>query len=125
MERIPLAELIESELSAAIFGSDKEAIKRISILLSEKIEKVEEVEFEQEETKSDLKVLIELVKQGFEDVNRRFEDVNKRFEDVNRRFDDVNRRFEDINRRFDMMFKFMSIGFTVITILIVVFKFIH
>ncbi|WP_461833648.1 GSKIP domain-containing protein [Desulfothermus sp.] len=118
MERIPLAELIESELSAAIFGSDKQAIKRISILLSEKIEKIEEVELEQEETKSDLKVLIELVKQGFEDVNRRFEDVNRRFEDV-------NSRFEDINRRFDMMFKFMSIGFTVITILIVVFKFIH
>ena len=97
MERMPLAELIESELSAAIFGSDKEAIKRLSILLSEKIEKIEEVELEQEETKSDLKVLIELVKQGFEDVNRRF----------------------------DMMFKFMSIGFTIITILIVVFKFIH
>ncbi|GAB6162714.1 hypothetical protein JCM12298_18740 [Desulfothermus naphthae] len=104
MERMPLAELIESELSAAIFGSDKEAIKRISILLSEKIEKIEEVELEQEETKSDLKVLIELVKQGF---------------------DDVNKRFEDMNRRFDMMFKFMSIGFTIITILIVVFKFIH
>jgi len=111
MERIPLAELIESELSAAIFGSDKQAIKRISILLSEKIEKIEEVELEQEETKSDLKALIELVKQGFEDVNKRFEDVN--------------RRFEDVNKRFDMMFKFMTIGFTVITILIVVFKFIH
>ena len=97
MERMPLAELIESELSAAIFGSDKEAIKRLSILLSEKIEKIEDVEIEQEETKSDLKVLIELVKQGFEEVNRRF----------------------------DMMFKFMSIGFTIITILIVVFKFIH
>jgi len=125
MERMPLAELIESELSAAIFGSDKEAIKRISILLSEKIEKIEEVELEQEETKSDLKVLIELVKQGFEEVNRRFEDINRRFEDVNKRFEDMNSRFEDMNKRFDMMFKFMSIGFTIITILIVVFKFIH
>jgi len=37
----------------------------------------------------------------------------------------MNSRFEDINKRFDMMFKFMSIGFTIITILIVVFKFIH
>ncbi|GAB6888064.1 hypothetical protein JCM13304A_15620 [Desulfothermus okinawensis JCM 13304] len=132
MERGSLAELIQSELSAAILNTDKEAIKRFSILLSEKISKIEEVEYKHEETKSDLKVLIEVVKQGFDDMNRRFDDINKRFDDMNKRFEDINgrfedmnKRFEDINKRFDMMFKFMSLGFTMMTILIVVFKFIH
>ena len=37
----------------------------------------------------------------------------------------MDKRFEDMNTRFDMIFKFMGIGFSAITILIVVFKFIH
>ena len=115
MEQIAFAQLIESELNAAIINSDEEAIKRISLLLSEKLKKVEEFEEVKEETKSDIKMLIEVVKQGFEDVNKRFEDLYRY----------MDKRFEDINKKFEMMFKFMSLGFSVITILIVVFKFIH
>ena len=135
-----ITEFIESELSAAIFNSDKEALKRFSIIVGEKLTKLEEVEKEQEETKSDIKMLIEVVKQGFEDVNKRFEDLysymdkrfedmyrymDKRFEAIDKRFEAIDKRFEDMNKKFEMMFKFMSLGFSVITILIVVFKFIH
>ncbi len=48
------------------------------------------------------------------------EDMNKRFEAVDKRFEELR---EDMNKRFDMMFKFMSIGFAVISLLIIVFKF--
>ena len=98
-----LAELINSELKTAIFNTDEEAIKRFSLLISEKINKIEELESEQETAKSDIRLLIETVRQGFEQVDKRFEDMNKRF---------------------DMMFKFMSLGFSTIAILIVIFKFI-
>ena len=107
MEQMAFAQLIESELSAAILKSDEEAIKRVSLLLSEKLTKIDEIEEAQEETKSDIRILIEVLKQGFENMNRRFEDLQ---------------RYMD--KRFDMMFKFMSLGFSIITILIVVFKFI-
>jgi len=65
-----------------------------------------------------------------EDMNRRFEELikytDKRFEDMQKTMD---KRFEelreDMNKRFEMMFKFMSIGFTVVSLLIIVFKFIR
>ena len=64
------------------------------------------------------------VNQRFEDVNKRFDDVNQRFEDVNKRFEDVNQRFNDMDRRFTMMFAFMNIGFTILILITVIFKFI-
>ena len=151
MEAQLFAELIQRDLKAAVFNSDEEAIERFSLLISDKINKIEEVEKEQETTKSDIRLLIETVKQGFEEVNKRFESIDKRFESVDKRFEDLYRymdkrfeqmqhnmdkrfeamqhnmdkRFEAIDKRFEMMFKFMGLGFTVIALLIVVFKFIH
>jgi len=132
MQQSEFVEILESELSAAILNSDKEAIKRVSLLLNEKISQIENLKKEHEETKSDIKMLIEVVKQGFEHMNKRFEDLQrymeKRFEAVDKRFEDMqkymNRRFEDMNKRFDMMFKFMALGYSIITLLIVIFKFI-
>jgi uncharacterized coiled-coil DUF342 family protein len=59
----------------------------------------------------------------FDDVNRHFEDVNKRFDDVNRRFEDVNKRFDDVNKRFDMQFRFVTIGFTILAIIMSLYRF--
>jgi len=36
----------------------------------------------------------------------------------------MNKRFEDMDKRFSMMFKFMSPGFTMLAIIMVVFEFI-
>ena len=124
-----LSELFYSELKAGVLNSDEDALKRFSLLISEKISKVDYIEEQQENSKSDLRALIETVKVGFEQVNKRFEQVDKRFEQVDKRFEQMDKRFEDLQRsmdkRFDMMFKFMSPGFSIITILIVVFKFMH
>lgn len=113
------AEVIESELSAAIMNKDIEAVKRFSFIISNKIED------EDNEIKSDIKILAEVMKKGFDDINLRFEDMNKRVEDINNRFNDFNLRFEVISKKFNMMFRFMSIGFSVVTILIVIFKFVR
>ena len=59
----------------------------------------------------------------FEAQNQRFDDVNKRFEDVNKRFDDVNKRFDDMNDRFTHMFRFMSLGVTLLALLMTVYNF--
>ena len=135
-----LANLIQSELNAAVINADEEAIKRFSLLISEKIVRIDKVESEQTETKSDLRALIDTVKFGFERMDQRFEAMDQRFEDLQRsmdkrfesmdkRFESMDKRFEDLQRsidkRFDMMFKFMSLGFSIITVLIVVFKFIQ
>ena len=122
MDTMALAELIESELTSAVLNSDREAIKRFSLLISEKIAKIEEIEDIQEETKSDIRILIETVKQGFEEMHRRFEDINKRFEDMNKRFEQVDKRFEDMNKRFEDMLSYLwmvsaaFLGLTAVTI---------
>ena len=59
-------------------------------------------------TKDDFKLLLEFLKDRFNDVNQRFEEIihfaEKRFEDMNRRFEDMRQfseqRFEEINQRF-------------------------
>ena len=75
----------------------------------------------------------ESIDKRFEEVldymNKRFESVDKRFEEVlnymNKRFESVDKRFEDMNKRFSMMFTFMNIGFGIIILLTILFKFIQ
>ena len=89
-------EVLESELNAAIYNEDREALKRFSYLIGENMGRIRDIDRDNSEIKSDVKTIAEVMKRGFEDTNRRF----------------------------DMMFKFMSIGFSIITILIVIFKFV-
>jgi flagellar capping protein FliD len=71
----------------------------------------------------------ESIDKRFESIDKRFESIDKRFEDMynymNKRFEDVNNRFEDMNKRFSMMFTFMNIGFGIIILITVLFKFIQ
>ena len=43
---------------------------------------------------------------------------------IDKRFESVDKRFEDMNKRFAMMFTFMNIGFAILVLLTVLFKFI-
>ena len=69
----------------------------------------------------------EQVDKRFEDMqkymDKRFEAVDKRFESVDKRFESVDKRFEDINERFRLMFWFMGAGFTILSVLLTVFRF--
>ncbi len=85
-------------------------------------------------TKEDIKTLMQIldsrfeaVYQRFESIDRRFESIDRRFESIDQRFEDMYRymdkRFEEINRKFNMMFTFMNIGFGILVLLTVLFKF--
>ena len=64
-------------------------------------------------------------------VNQRFADLNQRLdgfrEDTNRRFDDsrsdVNQRFADLNQRFTTLTWMITVWFSLLTILMIMFKF--
>lgn len=63
----------------------------------------------------------------FESMDKRFEVVQhameKRFDAVDKRFDEQYRfteaRFQDMNRRFNMMFAFITIGFSIVSLVTV------
>ena len=120
-----IAEILEQELEEAVEVKNKKSLHRYIVLLTENIIRRENYEKEQNEIRSDIKALAEIVKQGFERVDKRFEDMQKymdrRFEDMQKHTD---KRFEDMDKRFSMMFKFMSLGFTILAIIMVVFEFI-
>jgi fructose-1,6-bisphosphatase len=77
------AEVIESELNDALENKNREAVRRLSFMISERLTRIEEMEKRQAENKSDIKVLAETMKQGFESVHK---EMDKRFEGMNRRF---------------------------------------
>jgi len=104
-------ELIKSELNDAIFNKNKEAINRLSIIIGEKLEDVDEIKDENEGIKGDI------MKKGFEEQNQRIIELR---EDMNQRVKELR---EDMNKRFSMMFAFMTAGYTIITLLILIFKF--
>jgi len=62
-----------------------------------------------------------------EDMNTRFEAVDKRFEelreDMNTRFEVVDKRFEAVDRRFNSLQWLIGGGFTFLTVVIVLMKF--
>ena len=51
----------------------------------------------------------------------RFEAWDTRYIDLQKQ---ISARFEDVNRRFNMMFAFMTVGFTALTVLVSLYKFI-
>ena len=51
----------------------------------------------------------------------RFEAWDARYIDLQKQ---ISARFEDVNRRFNMMFAFMTVGFTALTVLVSLYKFI-
>ena len=131
-----IADLLEHELESAVEVKDSDSLKRFVRLLTEGA--VGKPEYTREVTllHNDIAALTEAMKRGFdemklrfEQVDKRFEQVDKRFEDMNKRFDDlihqmdkrfeqIDKRFDDVNKRFVMMFSFMTVGFTILALLI-------
>ena len=131
-----IAELLEHELESAVEVKDPGSLKRFVRLLTEGA--VGKPEYTREVTllHNDIAALTEAMKRGFDEMklrfeqvdkrfddlihqmDKRFEQVDKRFEQVDKRFEDVNKRFDDVNKRFVMMFSFMTVGFTILALLI-------
>ena len=130
--------LLEEELKDAILNHSEKAIEKTVLLLIENSEKMDNLEQAVNDTRSDVKVLAEVMKEGFrqidkrfeqvdkrfeeqnqriielrEDMNARFEAVDKRFEQVDKRFEQVDKRFDQIDKRFTMMMWFIGILMTI------------
>ncbi|NOZ61969.1 MAG: hypothetical protein GXO74_09845 [Calditrichaeota bacterium] len=110
-----LAELLERELEGAFEVKDKKSLHRYVKLLTANI--VDKGSYDQNmiEQKSDIRLLAETMKEGFKAIDKRFEDMQRY----------MDKRFEDMNKRFNMMFTFMNIGFGIIILLTILFKFVH
>ena len=141
-----IAEILEQELEEAVEVKNKKSLHRYIVLLTENIVRKENYEKDHNEIKSDIRTLAEIVKQGFERMDKRFEAIDKRFEAVDRRFEAVDKsfediykymdkrfediyrymdkRFEDMNKKLSMMLTFMNLGFGIIILLTILFKFI-
>ena len=70
--------------------------------------------------KGDIRELADAMRAGFRVMEERFAAVDKRFEAVDKRFDDL---IGQMNSRFTMMFIFMSGGFTILTVLLTLYRF--
>jgi len=61
-------------------------------------------------------------------IDKRFEelrsDMDHRFEAIDKRFEAIDKRFDDINKRFSLLTWTITGWFTLLTLLIVLFKFI-
>ena len=60
-----------------------------------------------------------------EEIKQLREDMNKRFEQVDKRFESMEKRFESMERAMSRMFQFMTPGFSVIVVLISLYKFLR
>ena len=67
-----------------------------------------------------LKSQLELMRQGFNQMEKRFEQIDKRFEDMQYNMD---KRFEQVDKRFSQLQWTMGIGFTILAALMGVFNF--
>ncbi|MGB0880454.1 MAG: hypothetical protein ACPGTO_07800 [Polaribacter sp.] len=75
----------------------------------------------------ELKHQRELMQQGFEAIDKRFEDnkfyMEKRFEAVDKQFEAVDKQFESVNKRIYLQTWIIGFGFTIITVLMSLYRF--
>ena len=131
--------MLEEELTEAVEVKDRKSLRRYLNLMVGSIVGRGEYMTDISAIHSDIRVIVETIKEGFQRMDERFEAVNSRFETVDKRFEDmqklmnvrfeaVDKRFEDtqsqMNSRFSMMFAFMTIGFTAIVTLMSIFRFV-
>ena len=137
IEKNKIRSIIRSHKISSLQAKNEEDIINFFYELLAELETAQQ---EKLATKEDIKNLMQLMEKRFEAIDKRFEEMsqnnNKRFEAIDKRFEDLyhymdkrfeafDKRFEDMNKRFNMMFTFMSIGFTIIIVLTVLFKFIQ
>lgn len=135
-----LAEILEGGFGEAVEVKDRKALHRCMVILVESLAKKGEINKQRyeelisaiKEVQSDIEVLAEVMKKGFEDVNHRFEEQNQRIiklrEDMNNRIaelrEDMNARFEDMHKRINFVQWLITGWMTILTAIIVILKFI-
>jgi hypothetical protein len=95
-------DILEHELESAVEVKDKASLHRVVQLIAENTVGKREYSNDIGELKSDVRLIVERMDQGFKRMDERFADMASRFR---------------------MMFTFITIGFTVLTSVIVLIKF--
>ena len=108
-----LASILESELSEAVEVKDSKSLHRYITILLESLAKKAENMSEIGAVRTNIALLAQSMKEGFEASDRRFTDL----------LNHMNARFEDVSKRFNMMLAFMSAGFTLIAVLMSIYAF--
>ena len=111
LQKEKIRQIIQNHKIKALQAKDEEEL--INIFYEAFIEAGNEQE-NKLATKNDIELLVKMMDKRFEAVDKRFEDMQK----------SMDKRFEDVNKRFTMMFTFMNIGFGLIILLTILFKFI-
>src|SRR6056297_1491911 len=118
-----LIESLEHELSDAFEVKDHDSLHRCVLMLTNSM--VTKAEYSQESGRmhEDFRALLTEMQARFDAVDKHFDAVNQRFEDVNRGFEGQNKQGDNMNTRLTHMFRFMSMGFTLLALLMTVYKF--
>lgn len=130
------AEKIHNELGQAFSVVDENALKRASSLLAEHHADALTYLNDRSVMQSELRVLSETMRQFMMFAERRFDQVEKRIDQVDKRIDQVDKRidhieqrfetrFDAIDRRFARLHTLMMSGFSILAILMSLFKFIQ
>lgn len=101
---------IEDEWERAFQVRDERALKRAGALICERFVDRATYTHDVSEIRGDIRVLAEMMKLGFEQIDKRIDQIDKRIdqidkriEQVDRRIDQVDRRIDQIDRRFEML----------------------
>jgi flagellar capping protein FliD len=140
LEKSKLKQIIREHKIASFKEKDEDELVNI---FYEAFTEAGNLQQEKLATKDDIKMLIEMMNKRFEAVDKRFEAVDKRFEAVDRRFEDmykymdkrfeavdkrfeaVDKRFEEMNKRLSRVLALMNLGFGILILLTVLFKFLN
>ena len=97
--------------------------KTMPLTDKEIIERLTRLEEGQKAIEKEQKMFREEMNERFKGIDKRFEAIDKRFEDINKRFEDMDKRFEQMDKRFNILTWIISGWMTLLTGLIVLFKF--
>jgi hypothetical protein len=114
-----LAEILEHELEEALEVKDKHSLHRyVRLLVGSMVDK-DKLDTRLATLQSDVKIIADRMDRGFRRMDERFEDL---VHQIDKRFEQVDKRFEDFQHRFTMMFAFITIGFTILSTMMVLFQ---
>ncbi len=119
-----IAELLENELKAAVEIKNEQSLHNYVEILVRSLVKQDEYMTDNGSIKADIRASINAMREGFRKVDERLEDqrelMNARFAASDKRFDDL---IGQMNTRFNMLFFFLSAGFTILTVLMTLYRF--
>ena len=94
---------IEDEWERAFQVKDERALKRAGALICERFVDRATYTHDVSEIRGDIRVLAEMMKLGFEQIDKRFEQVDKRIDQIDKRIDQIDKRIEQVDRRIDQV----------------------